>query len=98
MAPEKTIQTHDAASQLQRSGLKRFAPVLVLFIVAGAIYAFDLQMYLSFEALRENRTTLLTFVASNAGLAALLFTFAGAGIGAVFDSGEAFSVSAILSP
>ena len=57
-----------------RSGsLKRVLPLALLAVAAGAIYAFDLQTYLSFEALSEHRHTLIEFVAGNLGIAALLY-------------------------
>ena len=75
MSPESTNGTNGTASESGpgRARFKRFLPVLLLIVVAAAIYAFDLQMYLSFEALRENRNTLIGFVERNFELAALLF-------------------------
>lgn len=75
MSPESTKEPDGTASESgpERARIKRFLPVLLLIIVAAAIYAFDLQMYLSFEALRENRNTLIGFVERNFELAALLF-------------------------
>ena len=75
MSPEFTNETHGTSSESgpERARFKRFLPVLLLIIVAAAIYAFDLQMYLSFDALRDHRHTLIAFVERNFELAALLF-------------------------
>ena len=52
MSPESANETHGTSSGSGRARFKRFLPVLLIIIVAAAIYAFELQMYLSFEALR----------------------------------------------
>ena len=57
---------------LLRSG-KRWLPVLALVGAVGAIFALDLDRFLTFEALRENRHLLMSFVDDQAVLAASLF-------------------------
>ena len=56
----------------KKSGLARYLPLIAIAIVA-AIGAFALRDYLSFDALRENRETLLAFRDSNLVLTVLLF-------------------------
>ena len=53
--------------------LKRFLPLLLIALVLALFYAFDLSRLLSFEALAENRTTLLTWVESHPVLAPLAY-------------------------
>ena len=52
---------------------KRLLPVAIIALAAALVFALDLHQYLSFEALREHRTTLLDFVSRNAVLAAFLY-------------------------
>lgn len=53
--------------------VKRWLPLGGLVILIGAAFAADLDAYFTFEALRDNRATLLTFVESHWLLAALAF-------------------------
>jgi uncharacterized membrane protein YdjX (TVP38/TMEM64 family) len=57
----------------QSSMLKRLLPLAVLIAAAIGIFSSGLHNYLSFDALREHRETLLAFVAENAILAPLGF-------------------------
>ena len=52
---------------------KRLLPVLALIAAGVAIFALDLDRFLTFEALRENRHLLMSFVDERAFLAAGLF-------------------------
>ena len=53
--------------------LKRMLPLGVIALAAVVVFAFDLDSYLSFTALRENRTMLVSFVESHSLVSALLF-------------------------
>lgn len=53
--------------------LRRFAPLALIAAAIGAAFAFGLDDYLSFEALKENRAVLTRFVSDHAVLAAMLF-------------------------
>ncbi len=53
--------------------LRRLLPLAVLGAVIAAVFAFDLDRFLSFEALRDNREILMAFVQDQAVLAAALF-------------------------
>ncbi len=66
-------QADTPTSQPKSFSLGRLVPLLVL--VAGLVlfFAFGLQRYLSFEVLRENRETLLTWVQQKGLLAALTY-------------------------
>lgn len=55
------------------SGLQRFLPLLVIAAGIGAVFALDLDRYLSFSALAENRQQLQALVAENYALAALVY-------------------------
>jgi uncharacterized membrane protein YdjX (TVP38/TMEM64 family) len=57
----------------RRSWLRRLLPVIVLVVIALLIFALDLDNYLSFDTLRENRETLTSFVAEHVLLAALVY-------------------------
>lgn len=52
---------------------KRFLPVALLLVAAAGIYAFDLQMYLSFEALSRHREVLVGLVEKHLIPAALAY-------------------------
>jgi uncharacterized membrane protein YdjX (TVP38/TMEM64 family) len=52
---------------------RRALPVLVVVALVGAVFAFGLNNYLSFEALRQNREALLGWVAENRVSAPLVF-------------------------
>jgi len=72
--------------------IKRYLPLLVLVAGLVAFFTLDLDRYVSFEALRENRVTLLTWVQDTGVLAALTFM-------AVYAVAIAFSLpgGAVLS-
>ena len=53
--------------------LRRLIPVVLLALMAGAVYVLDLHTYLSFDALREHRSTLTAFVEHRLVAAALLY-------------------------
>ncbi len=57
----------------KRFDAKKLIPLLVLVAGLIAFFAFDLDQYLTFEALRENRAWLLNHVQNSAVLAALVF-------------------------
>jgi uncharacterized membrane protein YdjX (TVP38/TMEM64 family) len=52
---------------------RRLVPVAALALLIAGFFALDLDRYLTFEALRENRAALKAFVAANGVAAALLF-------------------------
>ena len=72
MSSDPMDEKHDP-SGAETSRIKRFLPLVALVGAAAAIYAFDLETYLSFETLRDHRHTLTAFVERNVELAALLF-------------------------
>lgn len=53
--------------------LRRLWPLAVLAAGIATFFALDLNMYLTFEALRDNRATLTAFVADHALAASLLY-------------------------
>ena len=53
--------------------LRRLLPLAILGAVIAAVFAFDLDRFLSFEALRDNREILMGFVHDQAILAAAVF-------------------------
>ena len=53
--------------------LKRLAPLLILVLGLVAFFAFGLDRYLSFDALREHRQSLLGWVAGNALMAPITY-------------------------
>ena len=53
--------------------LKRMLPLGAIALAAVVVFAFDLDNYLSFTALRENRTMLVSFVESHSLVSVLLF-------------------------
>lgn len=53
--------------------IKRLWPLGVLLAGLGTFFAFDLDKYLSFEALRDNRVLLGEWIAANEWLALLVF-------------------------
>ena len=68
-----TMTTSDASPAGWAKKARQLAPIA---IVAGAIalaFSLGVQDYLTFDALRQNRDVLSTFVAQNALLAALMF-------------------------
>ena len=71
MSSESEIQQVEAGQS--KSVASRLVPILVIAVVVGLIIYFDLDDYLSFEALRENRQFLLEWYANNTVLMALAF-------------------------
>jgi uncharacterized membrane protein YdjX (TVP38/TMEM64 family) len=55
------------------AGLRRLLPLIVIVALIALAFALDLDRYLSFEALRQNRERLLDFVAARPVAAPLLF-------------------------
>lgn len=53
--------------------LKRLFPLLILAAIIAAAFAFRIDRYLTLDALRENRMTLLALVDSNRPIAGLAF-------------------------
>ena len=53
--------------------VRRFAPLAVIAAAIGAAFALGIGDYLSFDALRDNRELLTSFVAENAVLAVFAF-------------------------
>lgn len=72
-----------------RSPVKRFLPLLVLVLAIIVVFASGLHEYLSFDALREHRETLLRLVADNATIAPLAFISIYAGVIALSIPGGA---------
>ncbi len=72
-----------------RSPVRRFLPLLVLALAIIVVFASGLHEYLSFEALREHRETLLQLVADNAVVAPLAFILIYAGVIALSIPGGA---------
>ncbi|MFM2043530.1 MAG: hypothetical protein RLY86_2106 [Pseudomonadota bacterium] len=63
-----------AATQAKGSGIvTRLLPLAVIAAGIAAVFALDLDRYLSFQALAENRQALADFVAANHAVAALAF-------------------------
>ena len=76
-------------AETPRSPVKRFLPLLVLVLAIIAVFASGLHEYLSFEALREHRETLLQLVADNAAIAPIAFILIYAGVIALSIPGGA---------
>lgn len=55
------------------SPIKRLLPLVALAIIAAGVFASGLHNYLTFDALREHRETLLVFVADFGAFAPVLF-------------------------
>lgn len=51
----------------------RLLPLALLALVFGAVFAFDLDRFLGFDALRDNRVWLMAFVGDNGLIAVLTF-------------------------
>jgi uncharacterized membrane protein YdjX (TVP38/TMEM64 family) len=64
----------------RNAGLRRLVPLAVLVIGLVAFFAFDLDRFVTLEALRENRAALGDFVDRNGVLAALAFVVAYAAV------------------
>ena len=68
--------TTSISSRAQRPAgfsIRRLWPLAVLALAIGTFFALRLDMYLTFEALRENRALLSQFVAEHALLASILY-------------------------
>ncbi len=65
--------TPKGASPGGSSVLKRLLPLIVIAAAIGAVFALDLDQYLSFQALQENRDFLSAFVQQNYLLAVVIF-------------------------
>lgn len=62
-----------ASKPAKGSALKRWLPLIALVALTGTAFAFGLQDYLSFDALRENRVALVQLVERSYVLAAFGF-------------------------
>jgi uncharacterized membrane protein YdjX (TVP38/TMEM64 family) len=78
-----------AVSGRRSSSVKRFAPLALLVLAIVLVFAFDLDRFVSFQSLSENREMLLGFVERNAFLAPLLFVLVYAGVVALSIPGGA---------
>ncbi|MGI9414634.1 MAG: TVP38/TMEM64 family protein [Hyphomicrobiales bacterium] len=67
------MTTIDTPSAGWAGKVKRLAPLAAVAAAIAAAFAFGVQDYLTFDALRENREVLTGFVAQNALSAAFLF-------------------------
>jgi len=68
----RSPETTNGASP-SKSAVKRLAPLLVVVAAMVAVFAFDLDRFLSFQALKDHREFLLGWTADNRVLAAVLF-------------------------
>jgi uncharacterized membrane protein YdjX (TVP38/TMEM64 family) len=70
-----TTNTSTSSQEHRPAGfsIRRLWPLAVLALVIGLFFALHLNMYLTFEALRENRAMLSQFVAEHAVLASILY-------------------------
>ncbi|MDF1719515.1 MAG: TVP38/TMEM64 family protein [Minwuia sp.] len=57
----------------KKQGLQRFLPIAAIVLGMVLFFAFDLQRFLSFDALRDNRDALQAFVSENAVVAVLIY-------------------------
>ncbi len=57
------------------SAIKRLLPLAVVAAAMAAVFIFDLDRFLSFQALQEHREFLLDWTATNRVLAAIVFIF-----------------------
>jgi len=71
--PEMDRPATGPARPQARFSLARLWPLAALALAIVAVLALDLDRYLTFEALREHREALTSFVAANRVLAALAF-------------------------
>ena len=63
----------EAASTSGKSVVRRFLPLAVIVLATGLFLALNLQRFLSFDTLRDNRDTLQAFVGENAVVAVLIY-------------------------
>lgn len=66
-------QEPDGGAPAAKPGARRFLPLAAIVLGMILFFAFDLQRFLSFEALRDNRDALQTFVSDNALVAVLIY-------------------------
>lgn len=66
-------ESDTSGKQDAKSPLMRFLPLVVLVAAAALFFALDLDRYLTFDALRENRALLADFVAAQGALAVFLY-------------------------
>lgn len=66
----------DTHTQSRGGGARRLLPLLVLVLGFVAFFAFDLDRFVSFEVLQDNRTDLKAFVADHRVLAAIMYVVA----------------------
>lgn len=85
MAKPAEHGTGSGAAPTRRRGWRRALPLILLIAGLLAFFAFGLQRYLSFDALRAHRGALLAFVAAHGVLAAAAFM-------AIYALAVAFSV------
>jgi len=71
--PDHLTQTDKEASGLS---LKKILPLIVLVAGLGLFFALGLDQYVTFDALRDNRETLLSLVAEYSVLSLVIFTLA----------------------
>lgn len=65
---------HDADPSIQNRHLgTRLLPLLAVAAAIGAFFLFDLDRYLSFQALKDHREFLLQWTGAHPGMAALMF-------------------------
>lgn len=72
----KTTEGSEPLSEAGKEGsswIKRFLPLGILALAIGAVFASGLHNYLTFDALKEHRETLLGFVTANPLIAPLVF-------------------------
>ena len=72
----KTQPLADPAAEQKPSGrvsLKRLAPLAILAVGFGLFFAFDLDRFVTFQALHDNRMALMDFVDQRGVLATALF-------------------------
>jgi uncharacterized membrane protein YdjX (TVP38/TMEM64 family) len=79
----------DRPDMATSSAIRRLAPLVVLLAAIGAVFAFGLHDYLSFETLRQHREQLLVLVAQHPFLAPLAFMGAYAAVIALSVPGGA---------
>ncbi len=63
----------EAATTSRKSVVRRFMPLAVIVLATGLFLALDLQRFLSFDTLRDNRDMLQAFVGENAVVAVLIY-------------------------
>jgi len=70
------VAEFDPPASGRHVGVRRLVPLVILILGLLAFFAFDLNRFVSFEALRENRADLSAFVDRNGLIAALVFVAA----------------------